>query len=270
MDVYYPTGATSDKKYPLIVFCHAGGFEGGNRFNVSAICDRFAEEGFVSVGFDYRVGYHKGNGRNCEADTAGMNNAVYRAMQDCNACLRYLKAHADDFNIDTNNIFLGGSSAGGALALNDAYTNDSVANIYFHNSYVSLGGTQSGGNNLPANYKIKGIIAMWGALWSDKMIDTNYRAYPTIIFKGDDDAGLPDSMGHFEGCQNYPVVFAGIGVYARLRVENTPAVFHLLPQANHPAYDDQFCVQQSACYLRAIMQGRAYSGTYSGFAPSCQ
>lgn len=270
MDMYYPTNATSHKKYPLLLFCHAGGFTGGNRFNVSAICDRFADEGFISVGFEYRVGYKKGNPRNCEADTATLDNAIYRAMQDANACLRFLVAHADEYNIDTSKIFVGGSSAGATLALNSSYINDSIAQIILKKSYTLLGGLQTSGNTLTNTYSIKGLVNMWGALLADdKIINTSYKAYPTIIFKGEEDGGLPDSMGHFDNCPTYPVLFAGIAIYNRLRLLNVPAVFHYLPMGNHSAYDDQFCVKNAGCFLRSVLNGTAYSGYYTGYDVSC-
>lgn len=270
MDIYYPTGAMSDKKYPLLVYCHAGGFTGGNRFNVSAICDRFADSGFITVGFDYRVGYKKGDTRNCEADTLTQNNAIYRAMQDANACMRFLVAHANEYNIDTSKVFLGGSSAGAVLALYTAYVNDSVAKRYWPESYRSLGSTQTSGNNLTNTYNLKGVVSLWGALKDDDMIDTNYRAYPTILFRGDEDEGIPDSFGHYATCVNYPTVFGATGIYTRLRALNVPAVYHLLSLGNHSAYDDQFCVKESVCFLRAIMQGRAYSGQFVSYDESCQ
>ena len=270
LDMYYPTGATSDKKYPLLLFCHAGGFTGGNRFNVMAICDRFADSGFIAVGFDYRVGYRKGDTRNCEADTTTQNNAIYRAVQDTKACLRFLMAHASDYNIDTSKVFIGGSSAGAVLALNTSYTNDSIAKRYWPGSFQTLGSAEKSGNNLTNTYNLKGIVSMWGAVKDDDMIDTNYRAYPTILFRGDEDEGIPDSFGHYATCLNYPTVFGATGIYTRLRALNVPAVYHLLSLGNHSAYDDQFCVQQSVCFLRAIMEGRAYSGQFTSYIPSCQ
>jgi predicted esterase len=269
LDLYYPTGATSKKKYPLIVFCHGGGFSAGNRWNVMAIADRLADEGFVVAAFDYRVGYNRGNG-NCTADSLGLVNAVYRAMQDCNACLRFLNANGDKYNIDTSNMFLGGTSAGASLAINDAYTNDDIAETYWPAQYQQLGKLQSTGNNYPANYKIKGLISMWGAMMTDPNQVINNDLYPTIMFKGDEDGGIPDSVGHFSDCPNYPLMYAGVSIYNRLVEVKDPAVFYVLPQGNHPAYDNQFCAQQSACFLRAIMKGKPYGGRYSGYEPSCQ
>ncbi|HRH51033.1 MAG TPA: alpha/beta hydrolase [Panacibacter sp.] len=271
MDIFYPTGATEDKKYPMILFCHAGGFTGGKRSNVTAICDRFADEGFIAVALDYRVGYQKGNGNDCESDTLGRSEATYRAMQDAHSCMRFLVAHADEYNIDTSKLFIGGSSAGADLSMQFAYVNDSIASTQAYvPAYQKLGPLESTGNTLTNTFSIKGIICMWGAIKNDKWIDTSYRAIPTIIFKGALDDGLPDSMGHFKGCVNYEILYAGVGIYARMLNQRVPSVYYLLSLAPHPAYDDKFCVEQSSCFLRACMEGRGYSGRYSGYVNSCQ
>jgi acetyl esterase/lipase len=270
LDIYYPTGATSDKIYPVVVFCHAGGFTGGDKSNVSSLCDQLADYGYVVVAFKYRTGYIKNNPVICTADTTTMFNAIYRSIQDAQACLRYVKQYAYKYNMDTNWLFIGGSSAGATVALNSAYMNDSVANIYYYRERKLLGSPDSSGNTFPNDYKLKGVLGMWGSLISDKVIDTNYRAYPTLLYKGDNDEGLPDSVGYLYGCPNYaPAVYAGVGIYARLVLERTPAVFYELPGGNHSAYDEDFCMQNAACFFRNIMQGTPYAGRYYYYTPSC-
>lgn len=270
-NLFYPTGASSKQKYPLVVICHGGGFSGGNRFNVTALCDRLADEGFATVGFDYRTGYNNGGDLpNCTADSISMKNAIYRAIQDVNACIRFLVANSEKYNIDTSKIFLGGSSAGATLALNAAYIDDSTAKIYFKEQFNLLGGPQSSGGNVTAAYTLKGIVDMWGSVVSNQLINTNYRAYPTIIFKGEEDGGTPDSAGHMFECSNYPVVYAGIAIYDRLQQQNVSSIFHFLQNANHPAYDEQFCAQESACFLNAIIKrGKTKSGQFSGYESGC-
>jgi len=270
LDIYYPTGATSNKKYPVVIFCHAGGFTGGNKSNVSSLCDELADYGFITVAFDYRTGYIKNNPHACTTDTTTLWNAIYRGMQDGNACLRFIKAHGSQYNIDTSWMFYGGTSAGASLVLNSAYANDSVASIYFSREKKLLGSMDSAGNTLPHNYSIKGIGAMWGSIFSDKVIDSKYHAYPTILFKGDEDSGLPDSVGYFFGCTNYaPPLYAGVGIYSKLIAEKAPAVYYELPGANHPAYDDEFCMQNIACFFKNIILGTPYSGRYSYYTPTC-
>lgn len=270
MDIYYPTGATSDKKYPLLMFYHAGGFMAGNRFNVMTICDRFADEGFIAVAIDYRTGYDKGKGHNCLSDSVTFNNATYRAAQDANSAIRFLVANAAQYNIDTSWIFVAGSSAGASLSLYQAYVNDSIARIYYPIPYNSLGGVQSTGNTLTNTFTIKGICSMWGALGhAPEIISTKYRAIPTILFKGEEDGGIPDSAGHYDDCLNMPYVYAGIAIYDELRAVNKPAVFHYLPLAGHPAFDNGFCVQNASCFFHSLMQGNSYSGQFTNFNISC-
>lgn len=270
MDIYYPTGATADKKYPLLMFYHAGGFNAGNRFNVMAICDRFADQGFITAAIEYRLGYQKRDGKNCNSDSATYNNAVYRAVQDANAATRFLVANAEQYNIDTSWIFIAGSSAGASLALAQAYWSDSTAQIYNPESYNLLGSLETSGNNYANSFSVKGVCAMWGTLGhADDLIDTTYRAIPSIVFKGEEDGGNPDSAGHFGYCKNMPYVYAGVAIYHFSQLQQTPCVFHYLPKAKHPAYDKIFCVENAACFFRKLMRGETYSGKFENFTMSC-
>jgi len=111
---------------------------------------------------------------------------------------------------------------------------------------------------------------MWGSLFSNKVIDTNYHEYPTILFKGEDDGGLPDSMGYFFGCTSYaPPIYAGAGIYSRLVKQKVPSIYYELPGANHPAYDDDFCMQNIACFFKNIINGTPYSSHYYYCKPAC-
>jgi len=270
LDIYYPTGATSAKNYPVVVFCHAGGFTGGDKSNVTSLCDILADYGFICVAFNYRTGYIKNNPHACTADTTTLWNSVYRGMQDGDACLRWVKKYGLKYNIDTSWMFYAGTSAGASIVLNGAYSNDSTAAIYFSREKKELGKLSNSGNKFPDNYTLKGLGAMWGSIFLDKIIDTNYRAYPTIMFKGDEDSGLPDSVGYFYGCTNYaPPLFAGAGIYARMVLQKTPCVYYELPGANHPAYDDEFCMANLACFFNNIMKGKPYTGRYTYYTPSC-
>src|SRR6476646_3145905 len=124
LDLYYPPEATSDKKYPFIIFCHAGSFVGGSRTDVASDCDILRRQGFVCAAIDYRLGYQQDSTRTeCNADTTSLMLAIYRAMQDVNASIRFLYARADSFHLDTTNIFVAGTSAGGTLTLYDTYVN---------------------------------------------------------------------------------------------------------------------------------------------------
>lgn len=267
-DLYYPTGAMSNQKFPVIISNHAGSFTGGSKIGQTPGADAMADEGFVVVAPDYRTGY-PANPDSCADDTTGLNGATYRAAQDVNSCIRYLYANADKFNIDTNWIFLMGNSAGADLSLHEHFITDAVAKQKYPLIYLQEGGMQSTGNAYPFSYKIKGICAMWGGLPNWNLI-TPTSAVPMILFKGGLDPGLPEGVGYYKKCTNYTELVAGIGIYKIMTAIGAPCVYHYQPLGVHAAYDEEFCTKMTACYFKAIMEGRPYSGNYLYYQASCQ
>lgn len=113
-DIYYPTGAMSNKKYPVYFHYYVGSFTGGNKINIANVCDYMADQGFIVVAPTYRVGYKQGF-PGCFSnvdDSTNLQEAIYRGMQDVNACIRYVTNHANALNVDTSRVFIGGESAG--------------------------------------------------------------------------------------------------------------------------------------------------------------
>jgi acetyl esterase/lipase len=270
LDLYYPPEATSNKKYPLVIYCHAGSFVGGTRNDVASDCDILRRQGFACAAIDYRVGYAEDKTRTeCNADTASLMMAIYRAMQDVNASIRFLYANADLYSLDTSYIFVAGTSAGGTLTLFDTYINDSIAKIYYSYCYDSLGSLQKSGNKLPYKYNVKAIAPMWGGM-PDLGLITPKSVKPAILFKGGLDRNLPDGSGYFQGCTNYPLYLAGIGIYNATRAAGAPCVYHFNPLGQHAAYDDLFCAENIGCFFRALIAGKPYSNYFTYYTPSCQ
>lgn len=85
------------KKLPLLIYLHGGGWAFGS-VNSCAI----AQENIAVMAVNYRL---------------SPDNAYPAALIDIREALRYAHQHADELGIDTNQIFLGGDSAGGNLAL---------------------------------------------------------------------------------------------------------------------------------------------------------
>jgi acetyl esterase/lipase len=73
----------------------------------------FAERGYVVASINYRLGFFP--------LAPSVDRAGYRALQDAHAAVCYLIANADEFGIDTSNIFAAGTSAGAITALNLAF-----------------------------------------------------------------------------------------------------------------------------------------------------
>ena len=102
-------------------------------------------------------------------DSSGIVPALLRAVQDLKAAVRFFykdKLTANTYKIDTNNIFIGGSSAGAITALHVAYLNKSCEiNPYIPQPTLdTYGGIEGNSGNQCYSSKIKGVISLCGAL----------------------------------------------------------------------------------------------------------
>ena len=163
MDIYQPTGDIETAR-PLIVWAHGGSFLGGTSTDadVVALSQAFTKKGFVCASINYRLGL-------TPFDSTGAIKAVLRAVQDMKASVRFFykdNLNSNTYKIDTNNIFIGGSSAGAITALQYAYLNKSCEVNYYINptTLYSLGGMEGYSGNQCYSTKIKGVINLCGAL----------------------------------------------------------------------------------------------------------
>ena len=135
MDVYEPTGDPLAQR-PLIIFMHTGSFlpryingtPTGSRNDSATVemCTRLAKRGYVVANMDYRVGWNPA-GSNVDIRRGTILLAIYRAIQDAKACVRYFRSNAaaaNDYGIDPNLIILGGQGTGGYIAVNYACLDD--------------------------------------------------------------------------------------------------------------------------------------------------
>ncbi|SDE98056.1 Acetyl esterase/lipase [Fontibacillus panacisegetis] len=99
LDVYYPKG--TDKPLPVIISVHGGGWVYGNKESYQFYCMKLAQHGFTVVNFNY-----------CLAPKFKFP----AALVDVNAVFHWVKQNAGKFNIDLNNLFVVGDSAGAQIA----------------------------------------------------------------------------------------------------------------------------------------------------------
>lgn len=164
LDFYEPTGDTATIR-PLIIWAHSGSFLGGSKTDVDvvALSQAFAKKGYVCASIDYRTGFFP-------VDSANSVKAVIRAVQDMRASIRFFyKDRADGTNtykIDTNNIFLGGTSAGAIMSLHTAYLDRTCEiNDYVPaSSLAPLGGLEGNSGNPCYSANVNGVINLCGAL----------------------------------------------------------------------------------------------------------
>jgi hypothetical protein len=197
MDIWVPIGDNCSKR-PLIIWVHGGGFAINDKTapDVVAMCDSFSRKGFICATIDYRDGYWGTSGpvgQNSTDptpyDTHEFTRADYRAMQDAKCCVRYFKSNALQYGIDTNNIFMGGTSAGGWTSLmvafldkssekfSDCLQQSNALGMYSRPDLGSIDGT-GGWNNVSS--RVRGIVSIFGAVPDTSIIDSPNE--PAAIF----------------------------------------------------------------------------------------
>jgi acetyl esterase/lipase len=133
MDIYQPDPAVDDvEERPVVLYLHTGnalppplnGSPTGTRKDSCAVevCRRMARRGYVAVSMSYRLGWNP-IAPSLQERRGTLLNAIYRALQDVNQCVRTLKADAattNTYGLDVNKIVLYGEGTGGYIALASA------------------------------------------------------------------------------------------------------------------------------------------------------
>ena len=160
MDLYEPVGDNETSR-PVIIFVHSGAFFSGDNEadDMVALSIASAKRGYVAVSIKYRLGL------NVLSSYSG-ERAVYRGVQDASAAVRYLKHHSDTYGIDTNRVFMWGSSAGSFVALHLAYMDESDRPIstYGDDFDPDLGCVDCEGNYYVHSSKPDAVVNCWGAI----------------------------------------------------------------------------------------------------------
>ena len=89
-------------KLPCIIVIHGGAWRGGNRTQHDDLTWNFAKAGYVSATLSYRL---------------VPKHTFPAQVQDVKAAVRFLRAHADEYNIDVDRLGAVGFSAGAHLSL---------------------------------------------------------------------------------------------------------------------------------------------------------
>ena len=237
MDLIFPQGDTM-KKRPLVVFIHGGGFQNNSRKGSysAMVCQGFAKRGFVTATIDYRLGIEN---QKTEADYA---NALYRAQQDGRAAIRYLKKHAAQYGIDTNQVFLTGSSAGSKTAMAIAYMDESELPAGID---IQKWGTLEGTGGIEGfSSKVHGVMNAWGA-----MIDFNW------IKKGDaplfNTSGTMDKTVAFDSSFGYHgFKYGGYILYQHCLALGIPTGWRPFYGAGHTLDNNK--AKQDSCFQSMV------------------
>lgn len=110
LNLYRPD---DQKKYPALLMIHGGGWSSGDLSLQIPMAQQITAKGYVTIPVEYRLS----------------PEALYpAAVNDLKTALRWIRANADQYGIDTTRIAVSGCSAGGQLATLLGVTNGYVSN----------------------------------------------------------------------------------------------------------------------------------------------
>jgi acetyl esterase/lipase len=120
--------------FPAIVCIHGGGWVAGDRRQMTQTINALAARGYVAITPDYRL---------------APGGRFPAQLEDCKAAVRWLRAHAREYQIDPQRIGAMGFSAGAHLACLLGVTDRAA-------------GMEGTGGNLEESSRVQGVVSFFG------------------------------------------------------------------------------------------------------------
>lgn len=191
LDIYYPKQDVF-KNRPLVMLIHGGAFYIGSKESAceQSLATSLAKRGYLVASIDYRLGF--------KLTPSDIELSAYRAVQDAHAALRFLSHNAKGLGINPNQVYVGGTSAGGVASLNVAFmdNDERPVRILEASKEGLIGRIEESGNKYTETFDIKAVANMWGAVADLNIVDADEKISVLSIH------GTADDVVPFEN--DYP------------------------------------------------------------------
>lgn len=174
VDIYQPQGDTATMR-PLVIFAHGGSFTAGDKTSPDIVymATELAKKGFVCASISYRLAPNAFY-LITEENTV---KVVFGAIQDGKAAIRFFRKDAattNTYKIDPDQIFIGGTSAGGILGINLTYMDDvNKLPAQWKTWSTEIGGLEGNSGNAGYCSRPDGTFGFAGAIADTAWIDAN-------------------------------------------------------------------------------------------------
>lgn len=230
LDIYEPQFDTLAQR-PLIIFIHGGGFTGmmgdKNAWSMEEMCKRFASMGYVTATIDYREGFEP----NISNPINAVQKAVFRAVHDLKAAIRFFRRDADKQNIykiNPNLIIATGESAGAITAVHATYVDKEDELNKLQVSLSEIGGFDGKSGNPGYSSDLNYVICLSGAIGDTSWIEEGDQ--PIACLHGDNDQTVP-----FEHSNAFSIlpVYGGACIAERTKNLGNNYFFHNFKGQDH-------------------------------------
>ena len=209
LDIYYPDSASP---WPVTMYIHGGGWSKGDKAEGAGALEipALQSAGFMVVAINYRL---------------APENPFPAMIEDAKCAVRYLRAHAGEYNLDPNRIGVWGGSAGGHLVNLLGTTDESagfdVGEYLNQSSRVQAVVDMFGPTDLTVQFEggyegASRVFAGFDAALASPVTYVTPDDPPFLLFHGDSDPLVP-----IEQSQIFLAALQAAGVPAKLvTVEN--------------------------------------------------
>lgn len=191
MDVYTPVGDDLEER-PVILWAFGGAFVSGDRSQMAGIARESARRGFVSATIDYRIL----TSIFPLPDSTDIIDIAVKASSDMKAAVRHFRrdaATSNMFRVDTDNIYVGGLSAGAITALMVGLVDDEDINTPFLQGVIDANGGIDGNtgdsDNRSYSSSVSGVLSLSGGVYDINFLDATDP--PIFSVHGDADETVP-------------------------------------------------------------------------------
>ncbi len=265
-NIHYPNKTIDllDKR-PLVVLIHGGAFNHGSKNDYDDYCKQLAERGFVAATIDYRMGWDTVSAAYCAGNSLSLYNAMYRAVQDAKAAIRFILDKSAFYEIDEDYVFVGGSEAGAITALQVAFLEDSEVLSMYPTSVTMMGGIDVGTNPIVKSFDIKGVLNWGGAVMDTAMMDAS-ESVQVLSMHGEANNVVPIEMGSFFNCsatQSFPELFGPKLIGPRMDHEGLCHLGNYKTNGIKDVFVNQYyqyTLDKSTCFMKEVLCGHCNQG----------
>lgn len=206
------------KKRPLVIGLHGSGFMNlcistpcHLKYNRDVLTKNFTSQGFITASIQYRLSspfdFNPLNVKDIK-----LIEASYKAVQDVREAIRFIFENAGKFDVDTENVFIIGTSAGAITALNTVFLDNSEV----PNDLLDKFG------ELEKREKIKGVISLSGAVYDLSYLDGDEKI-PLMLVHGEKDFIVPIDKGFYLKIKHLTPVYGGRAILEQAQNKSIPA-----------------------------------------------
>jgi acetyl esterase/lipase len=197
LDVYVP-GSAATRPLPLAIFVHGGGLTAGDKGDLSpTFLNALARAGFTVASLNYRLATGILSYRLAPA------NPFPAQIEDVKCAIRYLRAHAQAYDVNPSKIFAFGTSYGGMLvalaALTGGHSHFDVGPYATTSSAIVAAVDMFGPADLPGWISSQDVHIAFGGNRANLALASPVHyvkadAPPILIVQGTADTTVPQSQ----------------------------------------------------------------------------